>query len=83
LPVGDRERPVQVSTFGEFARDELGSWHPAQGPKKARIMHTLGDYSLNEIFLVVAHEMIMHSFCGYSPAGGWCAHTEGPQILYR
>jgi hypothetical protein len=67
--VGDREWLVQVCPFGEVGRDELASWHPAHSPKKARIIHTLGDDRLNEI-LVSAHGVIMHSLSGYSPARG-------------
>jgi hypothetical protein len=36
----------------EVGRDEPCSWHPAQGPKDARIIHPFGNDRLDEIFLV-------------------------------
>src|SRR4051794_28867298 len=70
--MGDSERLVQVSPFGEVGRDESASWHLAHSSKKARIVHTLGDDRLDKIF-VSAHRIIMHLLSDYSPAGGQCS----------
>ena len=59
LAVGDRQRPVHIGHLDEVGRDELSSWHLAQGLKEARLVHTLGDNRLDEIFLA-PHGIIMH-----------------------
>jgi hypothetical protein len=80
--VGDRERLVQVSSFGKVGRDELASWHTAYSPKKARIVRTLRNNLLDEI-LVSAHRVIMYVLSGYSPAQGQYDCAEGPEGYYE